>query len=286
MATAREFLRRNIIDEQTRFFGMKRAEVIDRVVNSWMNDESNSKHRFDYIETFAPEAERILDMSSGCGSCVFYGLIHGYDMFGIEPEEWKNEFNIMKAKEYGYPEDWFHRFSRGVGENLPYPDNTFDCVTSYQTLEHVQDVSRCIGELFRVTKSGGAVNIIAPDYRSTFEAHYQLPWLPLMPCILAKLYLRLLKKPTVGLDTINYITKPYILGFIKGLKKKNPQWKIRITEVSKSNFMNDAHRFLRISIPGSYKLYTMYTYLRKLFKSEIYMNLFCHIEKCNGPYAG
>ncbi|WP_219925286.1 methyltransferase domain-containing protein [Aeromonas veronii] len=36
-----------------------------------------------------------------------------------------------------------------------FEDNTFDVVTTYQTLEHVQDVAACIDELIRVAKPGG-----------------------------------------------------------------------------------------------------------------------------------
>ena len=43
----------------------------------------------------------------------------------------------------------------GVGERLPFQDNTFDAVFSFAVLEHVKDPFRCASELIRVLKPGG-----------------------------------------------------------------------------------------------------------------------------------
>jgi ubiquinone/menaquinone biosynthesis C-methylase UbiE len=84
---------------------------------------------------------------------VFYGLINGYDVYGVEPEQWKHQFNLMKAREKGYPPSWTRRYSYGVGENLPFAD-LFDMISTYQTLEHVQSHKKCFGEFNRVLRGG------------------------------------------------------------------------------------------------------------------------------------
>lgn len=43
----------------------------------------------------------------------------------------------------------------GVGEQLPFRDNSFDVVMSYAVLEHVTDPQRCMNEMHRVLKPGG-----------------------------------------------------------------------------------------------------------------------------------
>ncbi|WP_081097813.1 methyltransferase domain-containing protein [Aeromonas salmonicida] len=58
-------------------------------------------------------------------------------------------------------------------------NDIFDLITTYQTLEHVQDVNVCIDELICVTKAGGKIIIQAPDYFGFFEPYYLL--LPLLP---------------------------------------------------------------------------------------------------------
>ena len=132
----------------------------------------------------------------------------GYRTGGLE-----NTFNHMKADAYGYPEAWKGHFIKAVGEHLPFREGAFDFVSSYQTLEHVQDVEACLAEMIRVARV--AVFLRAPDYSSTFEGHYRLPWLPLFPRPLARLYLRLLGRPTLGLDTIQYITKRRIKRILR-----------------------------------------------------------------------
>lgn len=43
----------------------------------------------------------------------------------------------------------------GVGEKLPFKDNTFDAILSLAVLEHVMDPFKCASEIMRVLKTGG-----------------------------------------------------------------------------------------------------------------------------------
>lgn len=99
---AREFLE-DMLKKEEIYFGEKSQEYYNSLVNIWMDDHNDAKHLFDIIKLYLPNATKILDMGSGCGTCVFYSLIHGYDMYGIDPSLWKFKFNRMKAKEYSYP---------------------------------------------------------------------------------------------------------------------------------------------------------------------------------------
>ena len=229
---AREFLEDMLKKEEINF-GEKSQEYHNWVVNMWMDDLNDSKHRFDTIKLYLPKATKILDMGSGCGTCVFYGLILGYDIYGIDPSLWKLKFNEMKAKEYSYPSNWINRFIIGSGENIPFQANFFDCVSTFQTLEHVQDLDLVLKEMMRVTKSGGGIQIICPDYLSTFEGHYLVPWVPLFPKRLAKAYLRILKKPIYGLNTLQYTTRNNTIKRIYKICKEKPSWKVKIIDVKR-----------------------------------------------------
>ena len=50
----------------------------------------------------------------------------------------------------------------GVGEELPFIDNTFDCVVSVAVLEHVRDPFRCASEIVRVLRPGGELYCAVP----------------------------------------------------------------------------------------------------------------------------
>ncbi|UCH51233.1 MAG: class I SAM-dependent methyltransferase [Chloroflexota bacterium] len=213
----RDYLLDHIEDDSHRYYGRKSRAWLEYVADAWLNDASNSAHRYQEMYDFAGEEtvrnSRILDMASGCGTFVYYGLINGVDVWGIEPEDWKNTFNKMKADVYGYPEGWKQRFIKAVGENLPFPDAFFDFVSSYQTMEHVQDIQRCLTEMLRVARI--AVFLKSPDYCGTFEGHYRLPWLPLFPRPLARLYLRFLGRQTLGLDSLQDITERRVKRILK-----------------------------------------------------------------------
>ena len=207
----RNYLFEHVWNQSSRYFGHDKSRA-NYVTNAWLDDANRSATLWQDMYQFASEEvvqnSRILDMASGCGTFVYYGLLNGMDVWGIEPEHWKNIFNHMKANVYSYPEEWKTHFIEAVGERLPFSDESFDFVYSYQTLEHVQDVEQCLAEMIRVARV--AVFLRAPDYSGTFEEHYRLPWLPLFPRPLARLYLRFLGRPTLGLDSLQYVTTRHV----------------------------------------------------------------------------
>ena len=67
---------------------------------------------------------------------------------------WSNFYkNVTRAD---YPEVDAH--------DLPYDDNTFDCVAFDQVLEHVRKPWICVSEAHRVLKPGGIVIITSPFF--------------------------------------------------------------------------------------------------------------------------
>lgn len=84
-------------------------------------------------------------------------------------------------------------FSQGdLNHTLPYPDDSFDLVTSIHTIEHIIDTDKYLDEMRRVLKPGGylllhTVNLAAFHYRLLLlfgfmpnclaPSHYQVkPW--------------------------------------------------------------------------------------------------------------
>jgi len=276
---AEDYLEKMLKKEEI-YFGIKSQEYYNSLINSWMNDKNNSKHRFDTIKLYLPNAKKILDMGFGCGTFMFYGLINNYDIYGIDPSKWKFRFNEMKIKEYSYPSEWINRFVIRYGENLPFEDNFFDCISTYQTLEHVQNIDLVLKEMLRVIKSEGGIHLKFPDYTSTFEAHYLVPWLPFFPKRLARMYLRLLKKPVLGLDTLQYITRNNIIKRISRICKEKSSWKIKIVDVKKVKVERELKKRKIPRLRGiTYLLYLFFEYLKSFFRTEISCDLFIYIKK-------
>jgi len=80
------------------------------------------------------------------------------------------------------------RYAEGVllsdGESLPFRNNAFDVVVCCETIEHIRDADKLIGELARVSAKTGFLILSFPNYLN-------LPWLALR--VLADL----LKRPTL-----------------------------------------------------------------------------------------
>jgi ubiquinone/menaquinone biosynthesis C-methylase UbiE len=261
MITSKDILRKELSGS------ISSKEFIEDLIERW-HDHSRYNHLWAEIERFNDQHGKILDMACGVGTFFFHGLEKGYDVYGIEPGEWQHEYMSLKFKECrfeGYIED---RVTKGVGEFLPYND---------QTLEHVQDVEKCINELIRVLKNGGKLRIFAPDYDSFFEPHYSLPFLPKMNKKLAAFYVSLLGKPTNRLNGLTWITSKSIVEI---LQKHN---NLQITDLSKLYKDRYIEKTLN-SIPSLFQnnfikkfvsYYVNWKYYRKVytFKEEKHINI-------------
>lgn len=211
------FLHQNLMRESVEYFGVSNIEAIGEITEIWHDDSKNLNGRWSEIESFGDQKGRILDMACGVGTFLFYGLNKEYDVYGLEPESWKLKYLDMKIEERSYPSSYRAKIFEGIGENLPFEDNFFDYVTTYQTLEHVQNVEKTLDELVRVLSVGGKLSIQAPDYNSYYEPHYCIPFLPRMNRRLAKLYLSVLGKPIKGLDTLNWTTSKSVKGYLSNI---------------------------------------------------------------------
>lgn len=124
---------------------------------------------FNHIPSQAYRNANILDL--GCftgGRLVFWKERYGFGTScGIDIAPVFAEAGRLFAAEKNVD----CRFSVGVGEDLPYPDEIFDFITSYDVLEHVRDVKKVLHECFRVLKPGGRLLVVFPAFYQPLEAH-------------------------------------------------------------------------------------------------------------------
>lgn len=121
-----------------------------------------------------PETSLSSILDVGCGSGVHTRWLSAYlgekcNITGADP----SCASISVAKELSYrdglsgPID----FCIADGRNLPFPNETFDLCYCVTVLVHAQGPGEILSEMVRVTRPGGTVLAIEPDYGTTVLAH-------------------------------------------------------------------------------------------------------------------
>ena len=103
----------------------------------------------------------ILENGCGVGMYVEHLTPYGGKISGIE-------FDFERAAEAGQNS---LRIMNAAGENLPFPENSFDLILSHEVLEHVQNDVDAVREMVRVLKTGGRAVIFVPNRWYPFETH-------------------------------------------------------------------------------------------------------------------
>lgn len=105
----------------------------------------------------APAYPRVLEL--GYGSGVLLKSLAGLtsDLQAVDTHEGVGSVEEMMRREGIHA-----TLSRGDVLNLNFPDDSFDAVVCFSTLEHVPDTDRALAEINRVLKPGGTAIIGIP----------------------------------------------------------------------------------------------------------------------------
>jgi SAM-dependent methyltransferase len=97
---------------------------------------------------------RILDVGCGTGANLLmlskYGDAEGVDI---------SEDALAFCRERG-----LDKVKLGAAEELPYDDGTFDLVTAFDVVEHIDDDLAGLSEMWRVLRPGGRVLLFVPTF--------------------------------------------------------------------------------------------------------------------------
>lgn len=122
------------------------------------------------LEQMVGPVERVLDVGCGTGATtVAIALsrsLGAREVIGMDPNERSLEAAIVRARGYELPEELCKFRVLGVGQTLPYDDESFDLTTCVSVIEYVHrlaDRHRLVAELERVTRPGGHVVLITPS---------------------------------------------------------------------------------------------------------------------------
>lgn len=104
---------------------------------------------------------RVLENGCGVGMYVDRLAPHCQAVFGLE-------FDLDRAEE---ARSRAEHVVGGQGEQLPFPNDSFDLILSHEVLEHVQDDRAAVQEMVRTLRPGGRMVIFAPNRGYPFETH-------------------------------------------------------------------------------------------------------------------
>jgi SAM-dependent methyltransferase len=110
----------------------------------------------------------VIDVGCGAGRHAFEAYRRGADVVAFDQDaaELRSVDAILRAMaETGEaPEAASAKVIRGDALNLPYADETFDCVIASEILEHVPEDDAAIVELIRILKVGGTLAVSVPRW--------------------------------------------------------------------------------------------------------------------------
>jgi 2-polyprenyl-6-hydroxyphenyl methylase/3-demethylubiquinone-9 3-methyltransferase len=93
----------------------------------------------------------VLDLGCAGGFMAEALASRGANVTGIDPAQQA----IEEARRHAKINNLTIEYNVGAGENLPYPDRSFDIVVCVDVLEHVADLQKVINEIARVLRPGG-----------------------------------------------------------------------------------------------------------------------------------
>jgi len=155
-----------------------------------------------------------LDLGSGLGAMSEELLLNGAIVTALEPGMAWADLTRRRLERHGGQ----FRLLNAFGEAIPLPDESVDLIVSLRVLEHVRNPEQVLAEAFRVLRPGGRFYLTCENYLAFKEAHYRVPWLPLLPKSIGKQYLRMLgRSPRFLEESVTYTTFPGVIGTCRRL---------------------------------------------------------------------
>jgi SAM-dependent methyltransferase len=113
------------------------------------------------------ENGNLLDIGCGTGGFLRNMQTLGWNVFGVEPD--------VNAVERGRKFNNINIFE-GTLEKAAFPDETFDAITLIHVIEHLDDPTRTLREIYRILKKDGTFVIITPNIGSLCHKKFRQFW--------------------------------------------------------------------------------------------------------------
>lgn len=124
-------------------------------------EELWNQHYLDCINRYAGAPGRLLEI--GFGTASFLKLAHdnGWEVFGTDLSEPQVKHAQENLK--------LPNISRGLLEDLAFPDDSFDVVAGFNFLEHVPDARKILEEIKRILRPSGVLAIMCPNIAGIYH---------------------------------------------------------------------------------------------------------------------
>ena len=112
---------------------------------------------------------RVLEVGYGSGVLLKTLAAFSTELFAVD-----YHYNIAPVTEMVKREGFHAQLSQGDVLKLNFPDNSFDAVFCFSTLEHIPDTNQAVSELARVLKPNGTAILGFPTVNQTMNLLFRL----------------------------------------------------------------------------------------------------------------
>jgi len=123
----------------------------------------NLQNKIQVVDNQANKPINLLDIGAGTGDFVLTAKKHGFEAFGVEPNNKARELALKK----------------GVGLSAKIQEinaNRFQAITLWHVLEHLPDLEKDIKTLVGLLEEDGVMVIAVPNFKSYDANHYGSFW--------------------------------------------------------------------------------------------------------------
>ncbi len=124
--------------------------------NPWWGEHVQ---RYELVSTYVPANARILDIACGSGFGSHLLAEKGFDVTGADLSQ-----ETVNACESGFKHPSL-RFIQADATALPFANQHFDAIVSFETIEHTTQYKKVLEEFKRVLKPQGIILISTPNIK-------------------------------------------------------------------------------------------------------------------------
>ncbi len=154
---------------------IKRAAELAYWIRNFLKERrlGNDHYEFLYTTPFGLDRDHysgktLLDVGCGPRGSLEWAD-HAKDRVGLDPLA--DRYRMLGARTHAM------QYVKGTAESIPFSDDHFDVVSSFNSLDHVDDLDTAVRELCRVLKPGGLFLLLTDvNHKPTITEPLTLRW--------------------------------------------------------------------------------------------------------------